>query len=331
MAVNALGAVQARFNGELGVRLQDGIEAALVSFVTGIVVLAVLVPALPAGRRGLAGLRTALRNGSLRWWECLGGVCGAAFVASQTVTVDALGVAVFTVAAGAGLSGSSLLVDRLGLGPGARQPLSWPRILGAVLAVAAVLVALRHRLGTTNTLVLAALPALAGIAIAWQQAVNGRVRAAAGSALPATLVNFAAGLGALAVVYAVDVAVRGWPGGSWPHQPWLYLSGVFGIVIIAVSAAVVRRTGVLLLGLSSIAGQLVGALAIDTVAPGAQGRPGAATVAGVALALLAVGIAALPTRRPAPAAPHSADPRAAPHSADPHSADLAVVPPDKSR
>ncbi len=295
VAVNALGALQARFNGELGVRLHNGLQAALVSFVTGIAVLAVLVPALPVGRRGLVGIRTALRDGSLRWWECLGGLCGALFVVSQAVTVDTLGVAVFTVAAVAGLSSSSLVVDRLGLGPGARQPLSWPRITGAVLAVLAVLVAAWPRLSSPQTLALAVLPAVAGIAIAWQQAVNGRVRTAAGSALPATAVNFAVGLVGLSTVFAADVAVRGWPTGSWPTQPWLYLSGLMGIVIIAVAAAVVRFTGVLLLGLGAVAGQLTGALAIDAVAPGAQLRPGPLTLAGVTLALLAVGIAALPT------------------------------------
>ncbi|GAB3815999.1 hypothetical protein GCM10027605_64310 [Micromonospora zhanjiangensis] len=53
-------AVQSRINGELGVRLGDGIAAAVVSFGVGLVLLAVLVPAMPAGRRGLRALRAAL-------------------------------------------------------------------------------------------------------------------------------------------------------------------------------------------------------------------------------------------------------------------------------
>jgi transporter family-2 protein len=111
-------AVQSRINGELGVRLADGIAAAVVSFGLGLLILLVLVPAVPAGRRGLVALRGALRSGVLRPWQCLGGVCGAFLVATQGLTIGTLGVAVFTVAVVAGQSGSSLLWT----GPGSAPP-----------------------------------------------------------------------------------------------------------------------------------------------------------------------------------------------------------------
>ncbi|WP_371685900.1 DMT family transporter, partial [Micromonospora sp. MW-13] len=154
-------AVQSRINGELGVRLADGIAAAVVSFGLGLLVLLVLVPATPAGRRGLSALRAALADGSLRPWQCLGGVCGAFLVASQGLTIGTLGVAVFTVAVVAGQSGSSLLVDRAGIGPAGRQAVTPNRLVGAVLTVLAVLLAVGHRLGDPGTLGLAVLPLLA--------------------------------------------------------------------------------------------------------------------------------------------------------------------------
>ena len=83
------------------------------------------------------------------------------------------------------------------------------------------------------------------------------------------------------------------PAGDW----WLYAGGPLGVVFIAVGAAVVRYTGVLLLGLGMIAGQVTGALVIDLLVPAAAGRPGWNTVAGSLLALLAVVIAVLPGRR----------------------------------
>ncbi|MGH3716358.1 MAG: DMT family transporter, partial [Micromonosporaceae bacterium] len=56
----------------------------------------------------------------------------------------------------------------------------------------------------------------------------------------------------------------------------------------------VRWTGVLLFGLATIAGQLVGAVVLDLVVP-AEGAPlQQATLIGAALTLVAVGIAALP-------------------------------------
>ncbi|MFE9652908.1 DMT family transporter [Micromonospora sp. NPDC006431] len=286
-------AVQSRINGELGVRLADGIAAAVVSFGLGLLVLLVLVPGTPGGRRGLAALRAALREGSLRPWQCLGGVCGAFLVATQGLTIGTLGVAVFTVAVVAGQSGSSLLVDRAGIGPTGRQPVTPNRLVGAVLTVLAVLLAVSDRLGDPRALALALLPLAAGVGIAWQQAVNGRVRGASGSALAATLVNFAVGTVALLATFAVEVAVRGRPGGVLPSEPWLYLGGPIGIVFIALAAAIVRFTGVLLLGLATIAGQIVGAVLLDVALPTAASHPGPATLLGAVLTLVAVLVAAL--------------------------------------
>ncbi|MEU4790255.1 DMT family transporter [Micromonospora tulbaghiae] len=292
-------AVQSRINGELGVRLADGIAAAVVSFGVGLLILLVLVPATPGGRRGLAALRGALRAGTLRPWQCLGGVCGAFLVATQGLTIGALGVAVFTVAVVAGQSGSSLLVDRAGIGPAGRQPVTPNRLIGAVLTVLAVLLAVGDRLGDPQALALALLPLAAGVGIAWQQAVNGRVRAASGSAMTATLVNFTVGTAALLVTFAVDLAVRGRPGGAFPDEPWLYLGGPLGIVFIALAAALVRFTGVLLLGLATIAGQIVGAVLLDLLLPTAASHPGLDTLFGAALTMVAVLVAAFgPTRRP---------------------------------
>ncbi|SCG42303.1 DMT family transporter [Micromonospora inositola] len=286
-------AVQSRINGELGVRLADGIAAAVVSFGLGLLVLLVLVPATRGGRRGLAALRAALAEGSLRPWQCLGGVCGAFLVATQGLTIGTLGVALFTVAVVAGQSGSSLLVDWAGIGPTGRQPVTPNRLVGAVLTVVAVLLAVGDRLGDPGALALALLPLLAGVGIAWQQAVNGRVRGAAGSALAATLVNFTVGTVALLATLAIEMAVRGRPSGSFPTEPWLYLGGPIGIVFIALAAAIVRFTGVLLLGLATIAGQIVGAVLLDLVLPAAASHPGPTTLLGAALTLVAVLIAAL--------------------------------------
>jgi transporter family-2 protein len=60
---------------------------------------------------------------------------------------------------------------------------------------------------------------------------------------------------------------------------------------------VVRYTGVLLLGLGMIAGQVIGALLVDTIVPASSGRPGWNTVLGAALTLVAVAVAVRPARR----------------------------------
>ncbi|WP_189040496.1 DMT family transporter [Micromonospora sonchi] len=286
-------AVQSRINGELGARLGDGLAAAVVSFGLGLLVLSVLVPATRGGRRGLRALRDALTSGTLRPWQCLGGACGAFLVFTQGATVGALGVAVFTVAVVAGQSGSSLAVDHAGIGVGGRQPVTAARLGGAVLTVAAVLLAVGDRLGQPATVGLAVLPLLAGVGVAWQQAVNGRVRMVSGSTLTATLVNFTVGTVVLLVAFGVSLALRGGPPGSLPSEPWLYLGGLIGVAFIAVAAAVVHFTGVLLLGLATIAGQVVGAVLLDVLLPTAASRPDGTTLLGALLTLVAVAIAAL--------------------------------------
>jgi bacterial/archaeal transporter family-2 protein len=141
------------------------------------------------------------------------------------------------------------------------------------------------------------LPLVAGLGIAWQQAVNGHVRVVSGSAMVAGLLNFCTGTAVLLAAFAVSVALGGLPD-HLPRGPWwLYVGGTLGIVFIALGAAVVRYTGVLLLGLGMIAGQVTGALLLDEILPGAAGRPGWNTVLGAALTLVAVAVAVVPARR----------------------------------
>ncbi|MDU0292440.1 DMT family transporter [Saccharothrix longispora] len=289
-------AVQGRLNGELGLVFGDGFLAALVSFGGGLVLLLLAVPTSRAGRAGVTRLAAALRDGRIRWWQCVGGACGAFFVSTQGLTVATLGVAVFTVAVVAAQTVSSLAVDRVGVGPAGRVPLTRTRVTGAVLAVVAVAVAVSDEVGDPADLWLALLPALAGLGLGWQQAVNGLVREAANSTRVTTMVNFGTGTAVLLVVCAVDVAARGLPSAA-PAEPWFYAGGVLGIVTIGSAVLAVRRLGVLLVGLCQVAGQLVGALAVDLVAPAAGGQLSAVTVIGTALTLIAVAVAALPARR----------------------------------
>jgi transporter family-2 protein len=88
----------------------------------------------------------------------------------------------------------------------------------------------------------------------------------------------------------------GWPA-HFPATPWLYLGGALGIVFIATQAILVRTTGVLLMGLAVLSGQLITAVVFDLVAP-VQDRPvSPLTVVGAALTLAAVVVAAVPLRR----------------------------------
>jgi bacterial/archaeal transporter family-2 protein len=285
-------AVQGRINGALGAELGDGVAAATISFGTGLLVLLVAFALSPSLRAGLGEVRTAVSDGSVRPWHLLGGVCGAFFVASQGLTIAAIGVTAFTVAVVAGQLLSSLVVDRLGLAPNGRTPVTPWRLVAAVLGIAGVVLSAGGGSAPAGTatgvsdLLLIALPALAGIGLAWQQAVNGRV-GAVGGPFPATLINFTVGLIALCLFNLYTLFTDGLPT-RFPTAPWLYLGGVIGVAFIALAAITVGMIGVLLLGLTSVAGQLVAAMLLDAAA----GRLSPTAVASCVIVLAAVVLAA---------------------------------------
>ncbi|MGL4256062.1 MAG: DMT family transporter [Microbacterium sp.] len=294
-AIGVMTAVQARINGQLGIRLNDGFVAAVVSFGSGLVILVVLSLALPSGRAGFARLVAGVRTGGIPWWMLAGGAAGALTVATQGLAVGLIGVSLFTVGVVAGQTVNGLFLDRIGFGPAGVVAVTVPRLLGGALALAAVGLALVGDGLSEVPLWMLVLPFLAGIAIAWQQATNGRLRQRVGTPLTATFVNFTGGTALLVVAAAVHVAIVG-PPRALPSEWWLYLGGPLGVVYIFVSAAIVQYTGVLLLGLGAVVGQLLASVLLDAVWP-APASPGLVQeLAMVVVALASVVVAAVPWR-----------------------------------
>lgn len=264
--VGVLTAAQARINGQLGLRLGDGFVAAVISFGSGLLALIVLSVLSPTGRRGFARLSEGVRRRTIPWWMLAGGAAGALTVATQGLAVAVIGVSLFTVGVVAGQTLSGLLLDRVGYGPAGVVAVTMPRLIGGALALVAVAISLQGGVLDRVPAWMLVLPFLAGVGIAWQQATNGRLRQRVGTPLTATLVNFIGGTVILAAAAVVHVALVGVPA-ALPAEPWLYLGGVIGVAYIFMSAALVVHTGVLLLGLGAVAGQLVTAFALDALWP----------------------------------------------------------------
>ncbi len=288
-------AAQSRINGELGHQLGDGYLAAFISFGSGLVIMAVIAGAVPNTRRGVVTIVRGIRSREVPWWYILGGLSGALFVLSQGLTAAVLGVALFTVATVTGQTLSGLLVDRRGIGSMQPKPVTGYRVVGAILAVVAVAFSVSPQLQAGIAAWVLVLPLAAGLGLGWQQAVNGQVREISGSPLTATFFNFLVGAIALGVVLAIHAAVTGLPA-NLTAQPMLYIGGAIGIVFVAGYAIVVTYTGVLLLGLGAIAGQLAASLVFDLVLPVAGQSLEWTTVAGTLATLVAIGIASIPSR-----------------------------------
>lgn len=287
---------QARVNGEFSLRLDNGVLAALISFGIGLVIVAIAMVFSRASQRGLVTVFREIRAGSIPWYFTIGGTAGAFLVLSQGLVAAVLGVALFSIGVVAGQTLSALVIDRRGLGSMAARPITALRIVGAVLALIAVIFAGSSQLSSDVPAWMVVLPFIAGVAIAWQQAFNGQVREVSGSAITATFVNFIAGTFVLLVATLVYSLWAGWPE-QLPTDPVLYLGGFLGVVFIAGGAIVVRYLGVLLLGLGMIAGQLLTSLVLDIVVPAKGHELGIPTVIGTALTLVAVSLTAWSSQR----------------------------------
>lgn len=274
-------AAQGAANAEIGVRVGAASMGAVVNNLGGTAIILVAVLLMPSLRSGLAVLWRA----RLPWWIYLGGLGGTFFLIAGTYAIPVLGVAVFTVAQVAGSSTGGLAVDRAGLAPVGRLTLTAPRVAGAVLAVGAVTLAQFGRpIGelATGSLLLAV---GAGVAVAVQSAINARISAVGGTAA-GTTVNFVVGTSAMLVAAALLGAFTRLGSMAWPREWYLYVGGALGVSIVVVTLVSVQAVGVLRTGLAVIAGQLGGAILLDTAVGGHPPSP--AVVAGMVLTLAAV-------------------------------------------
>lgn len=265
VVVGALAALQSQVNGSLADVLGNGLEAALISFGVGLVLLTLMGLGLARMRAGVRRLLIAVRSGAIPRWQVFGGLLGAFFVLTQSMSVPVGGVALFAITTVAGQVTASLIVDRIGLGPFGRQPVSSTRVISAIIAIAAVGSAVTGRWGGEGlSLLLVVMGLVAGAAVGVQAAINGRVSSISGEPLVAAWMNFIVGTSALMIAVLIATST-GLTDLSIPadSQAWLYTGGLIGVVFVATTAWVVGRVGVLRQALLAIAGQLLGSIILD--------------------------------------------------------------------
>ena len=286
--VGALTAVQSRLNGQLSTDIHNGIAAALISFGTGwIFVIAACLFNRP-DRQGLINIWLGLRSRKLKPWEIIGGMGGGFFVAIQSSVVPIIGVAIFTICTVGGQTLSSMIVDLIGLSPSGKHRVTWLRSITALVTLLSVTVAVYPQLrSATFKFAPIILAITVGIVVAFQQALNGRTNVVSTRPLATTFVNFLMGATVLSIALGINIA-RGGTIGHLPHGLLVYLGGPIGVVYIAVGAFSVKHLGTLNFILYSVAGQLIGALLLDWLAPAGQTKISTYLVTGTAMTLIAV-------------------------------------------
>ena len=283
-------AVQARSNGELSARLGNSLQAALISFSSGLLIIAVITLFSTRIKDGMRNLATAVREERLPRWRLFAGMLGGSFVAIQTNIVPIIGVALYSVASIAGQAVTSLLVDRIGITAGGPKAVSARRIAAASITVIAVAVSVIDRLGDAEFSIFAMLLAiLAGAFVGVQRALNGQINEHSHESFATSLLNFIMGTTFLLLFLLLVIAFSGSELQPLPKGPWwIYLGGVIGVIYIAFTALIVQHLGVLTFTVLSVGGQLAGSLVLDLINPKTSGQVGWALVTGIALTYIGV-------------------------------------------
>jgi transporter family-2 protein len=134
-AVGGLIALQPAINAGLG-KATGNIAAALVSFIVGTLLLAVIV--------GLSGQTGGLGSTfDVPWYYLLGGALGAAYVFTALVVVSSIGAGGVAAATITGQLTASVVIDRLGILGLEETPITWERLLGVVLLLAGTFLIVR--------------------------------------------------------------------------------------------------------------------------------------------------------------------------------------------
>ncbi|WP_313818204.1 DMT family transporter [Citricoccus sp.] len=312
-------AVQARITGALRAELGDASLAATVTFGSGLVLMLLVNGLVGANRRGVVRLVRGAATGRFPWVFVFSGLLGAFAVYGQAVTVDLVGVALFSLVFISGQMLSSTLMDTAGWVPSGRHRLSLRRSVGVLTGLAGVGLALSPRLlggglgsgggsgfgggaGGAEMVLALGLPLLlvlaGGLLQPPQMAMNAVMGAAVGRVEPLVLFNYLIGTLALLAVAAPQIAAGGlarlpWGPGDW----WYYTGGLLGSVVVIGGALLTRTIGSLLFTLGLVAGQLAGSLVVDAVWPTRGAEVTWQVMTGAVVTLLALVLASSSTLR----------------------------------
>lgn len=290
--------LQVRANGQLAVGGAHPLAIALGNMGLQLVAILLVLLFIPRIRLGVVTLVLAARERTVPLWIFGGGLVGAFVITLMGVVSPIVGVAVFTVALVAGQTTSSLLVDKWGLGPAGKRPVTLSRLLSTVVAVGAVVIAVSDRWDAASSNGWewwgVALALIGGIAIAFQMAANGRIAKVSGQPAIGAGVNFLGGslLLSILIVFSPSTGAQSFLGSSTPV--WLYAGALFGFIIVFNAAWAVRHLGILSFTIVSVSGQVLGAVIIDLLLPTTGVAVTLPLIVGALLTLVAVAIGVVP-------------------------------------
>lgn len=231
------------------------------------------------------------KDAGVRWWHLVAWAAAGVTIVVISSAVSKVGVALVTVALVCGQTTGSLIIDRLALSPAGKGHLTVARVLGAALALGAVVIAALGSDGDVH-LGLLALAVLGGASFALGGAAMGRVGERTNQPLIGAWLNMATGAVVVVIIWLAVTGGTAPDGWSAPAVQWI-VPGCCGAVAVFIMAKVVARLGALRLMLGLVAGQSIVGLVLDLIAPVPGQSVTFRTVLGVVLTLVAVAVSGL--------------------------------------
>lgn len=271
VAVGANLAIQAPINGGLG-RTVGKLPAALISFLVGLVALFLICLAF-------GHLDDFSSIGDAQTATLFGGLIGAIYVATATVTISRIGAGAVAAATIAGQLTSSVVIDDFGWVGVDQIPVTGLRVVGAVLLLAGTVLVVHRKkyvedvegAGKAGLIAIVAMAA-AGVGVGFQHPMNAELADHIGG-LNSSLMNFMTGTVLLIVLVAATRSVGQIK--KVTEVRWYYLlGGLIGIVTVLSALTAVETIGAAGLTSALVTGQLLSSIALDRIgAFGLERRP----------------------------------------------------------
>lgn len=284
LCIGAGTAAQSTINARVGHWSGLGMFASSLNLSMGSILLTIAAAAEVAAARPPGSMRFLAWSSRPPLALLAPGVCGVAFVSAGVFFVPILGAALFFVLIVVGQLLTAAAFDATGFGGIARIPLSAPRAVAllAALAGAGMTVAERAAVSGGASPAVDAAAALATVAVGAAMVLQANLSRRAAALLPSRLAavwwSFAVStlcalcvLGAQAGADSEGLAQLCSPA-TWATVQWWYFAAApLGVAYIASSIILIPRTGAALYFVCLVAGQLVGSATID--ATGALNSP----------------------------------------------------------
>lgn len=131
-----LSTVQTAVNGHLGIILASPVKAAVISFIIGIALLAVICVIILLQRKTVSALRIELRRReNYPWWIWLGGILGGLFVLTNAYLSNIIGTGMTIIAILIGSTSGGLIIDCFGLLGSEKKPVGMRQIFGIIIMI----------------------------------------------------------------------------------------------------------------------------------------------------------------------------------------------------